>query len=601
MGSTLNTTLGIALNSMQATQTTISTISHNISNVHTEGFTRQQVMTSNVAIEGFGSGVIISDIRQITDRFLSERITTQISAVGYDASKSTFMDNLEVMFGTPGASTSLEKTIGSFFNQMSNLANAPDSTSLQLNTVKNAEFVAQSLNNLSNEITSAQTRADELINEDIISVNESIRKIHQLNNEIIALGVGTNGGENANDLVDERSRQINSIAKHLNINVIYDELNRANVSTETGRRLIDTSYVKLERSPAIAPSIFQDISTRPVNPDGSPGSVSFPILTDRMTDGGIKGLVDIRDTEMVNLLAEVNNLASTMIDGFNRIHSQGTSIPPQNTLTSGNGNELSGAGADITTELAINVGDSFDISIVDSATGAPVVTTLAAGGGAGSLSILASPTTLSDIAAAINANPDIGADVTASTIIDADGNEQLQITANNAAYGVVMKNNVGNVLGELGMNNFFTGTDASDIAVRDDIVTDPARIATARMRDSDGGVSSLDNRNIIELAQLNEKPMTFTAAGNLANQSKSFTEYYINISSNLAIRLQDTGKTQEFNEAILTDMETRMSSTSGVNIDEELSNLLIFQRSYQASARIITLVDELLETLVNIV
>ncbi|MFT7144660.1 MAG: flagellar hook-associated protein 1 FlgK [bacterium] len=139
------------------------------------------------------------------------------------------------------------------------------------------------------------------------------------------------------------------------------------------------------------------------------------------------------------------------------------------------------------------------------------------------------------------------------------------------------------------------------MAIRADIIADPARVATARMRDTDGGVSFLDNRNIIELALLSEAPVTFAAAGSLAVQSKSINEYFISISSNLAIRLQDTSKTQEFNEAILTDMETRLSGTAGVNIDEELSNLLVFQRSYQASARIISLVDEMLETLVNIV
>lgn len=601
MGATLNSTLGIALSSMQTTQTTISTISHNISNVHTDGYTRQQVMASNVSIDGFGAGVNISSIRQVTNTFLSERITEQISTVGYGNAQGTFMDNLEVLFGTPGANTSLEKVIGNFFSDLSNLANSPDSTSLQLNTVKNAEFVVQSLSNLNSEIISAQARADALIDAAIVETNAALIKIDELNKEIISLGITGAGGENPNDLVDERSRQIDTIANHFNVNVIYDSQNRAIVSTDTGRRLVDTSYVQLERSAAIAPSTFQDISTRSLLQSGELASTTFPILTNRMTSGSVKGLIDIRDTEMVNLLAEVNNLAANVIDSFNRIHSQGSSVPPTNSLTSGNGNELSTIGADVTAELDINVGDSFDISIVDIATGTPVTTTLLAGGGTGSLTITATPTSLTDIATAINANADINGDVTASVIIDVDGNEQLQITANNATHAVVMSNNIGNVIGELGMNNFFTGEDASDIAVRADIVSNPALIASARMRETDGGLSFLDNRNVIELAQLSEKPVTFGAAGNLGTQTSSLTEYFINISSNLAIRLQDSSKTQEFNEAILVDMETRFSATAGVNIDEELSNLLVFQRSYQASARIISLVDEMMETLVNLV
>lgn len=598
---TLNSTLNIALSALQTTQTTLSTVSHNISNVNTEGYVRQQVINGNVALGGFGGGVNITEIRQVVDRFLEGRITGQTSVVGYAQTQSDFFDNIEVIFGTPGSDASTEKVIGKFFNDLANLANAPDSTSLQLNAVKNGEFVVQSITGIATEIQAAQQRADDQINESIDEVNEAIKKIFDLNNEIVTLGMSSNGGANANDLLDERQRQVNTVAKHLNVNVLVDGLNRLSLTTETGRKLVDSSYVQLERIAPTPPSTFQDVGLRPIGNDGTPSTTVFPIVSSRLTSGGIKGLMDIRDVEMENILAEVNNLASTMIDSFNRIHSQGTGIPPLNQLTTGNGNELSGFGADVTTELNINVGDSFDISIVDIATGSPITTTLAAGGGAGPIAITAAPTSLTDIANAINANADIGADITAAVIIDADGFEQLQVTANNASYGVVMRNNVGNVTGELGINNFFTGNDATDMAVRADISADPARIASARMRETDGGVSFQDNRNMIALAQLSESPVSFGAAGGLAAQNKSMSEYFINISSNLAIRLDDSTSELEFQDVILSDMESRFLNTSGVNLDEELSNLLVYQRSYQASARIVSVVDELLQTLVNIV
>lgn len=598
---TLNSTLSIAMSALQTTQTTLSTVSHNITNVNTEGFVRQQVINGNVSIGGYGGGVNITEIRQVVDQYLASRITDQTSAMGYTSTQSNFFDNIEVIFGTPGAATSAEKVIGSFFNDLSSLANAPDSSSLQLNVVKKAEFAVQSITGISTEIRAAQIRADDQINEVLEATNESLKKIFELNNEIIALGIDRFGGANANDLLDERQRQINSVAQNFNINVIYDKLNRASLSTETGRKLVDSSYVQLERIAPAGTNVFQDIGARPIGSDGDPLTTTFPLITERMTDGGVKGLIDIRDVEMENLLAEIDNLASSMIDSFNRIHSQGTSIPPLNQLVTGNGNELSGFGIDITAELDINVGDSFDISIVDIATGAPISTTLTAGGGVGSISITAAPTTLADLAAAINANGDIGGNVTANVIIDLDGNEQLEITANNATHGVVFRNDVGNVAGEIGINNFFIGNDATDMAIRADIIAEPARIATARMRETDGGVSFQDNRNIIELAQLAETPISFVAAGNLSAQSRSVTEYFINISSTLAVRLEDSSSSLEFQEVVLKDMQSRFSSTSGVNLDEELANLLIYQRSYQASARIVSVVDELLQTLINLV
>jgi len=142
---TLNSTLNIALSALQTTQTTLSTVSHNISNVNTEGYVRQQVINGNVALGGFGGGVNITEIRQVVDRFLEGRITGQTSVVGYAQTQSDFFDNIEVIFGTPGSDASTEKVIGKFFNDLANLANAPDSTSLQLNAVKNGEFVVQSI------------------------------------------------------------------------------------------------------------------------------------------------------------------------------------------------------------------------------------------------------------------------------------------------------------------------------------------------------------------------------------------------------------------------------------------------------------------------
>lgn len=602
MGTTLSNTLNIALSALQTSQTTLSTISHNISNVNTEGYTRQTVVNGNVALEGYGGGVAIDAINQITDPVLKARLTDQISAMNYHTAQGQFLDNLEVIFGTPGSDTSFEKIMGGFFNDVATLANSPDSSSIQLEVVKNAEFIVDTLNKMYQELNEAQFRADAQIDNAIVDINKSIVKINELNTEIVALGVGSSrGGTNANDLIDARQREIDNIAQYMNVNVTYDELGRAVVVSEAGRRLVDTSYVQLERTSPAPGETFSDIGTRPIGGDGQPVNIVFPLLTDRMTDGALKGLIDIRDGEMLGLKEEINNLAAVMIDAFNNIHSQGTSIPPLNSLTSGNGNKLSGPGADLTAELNINVGDSFDISIVDIATGNPISTTFAAGGGTTSITITASPTTLNDVAAAINANPDIGADVTASVVIDANGDQQLQITANNSSYGVVLNNNTGNVLGALGMNNFFTGTSAEDISIRDDILANPARIATANMRESDGGVSFLDNRNVTALAKLAEESVSFGAAGSLSAQSSSLSEYYISISSNFAIRLQESAKSQDFNAAILNDFETRLSNIQGVNIDEELSNLLVFQRSYQASARIISVVDELYETLVNIV
>ena len=600
---TLTSSLAIGVNSMQTTQTALSTVAHNIANVNTDGFVRQEVITEGVSLGGFGAGVQIQTIRRTVDNLLQARITDQKSNVAYNKTTSNNMNDLEIMFGQPGASSSLEKVINNMFSELNTLANSPNTTSLKLNSVNTARFVVDSIRAITDELSAAQIRSDLIINDKITETNEALANIAALNNEIISIGIGQAGGVNANDLIDRRTREINIVANNIPVNIGTDELGRVRLTSENGRRLVDSNSVLLERIPAVAPAVFQGIATRPLLSDGSPGPATLTMSTENLSSGNIKGLVDFRDTRIPNLQAEVDELAARLITEFNLVHSQGSAVPPQNTLESGNGYMLSGAGADITlaTEMGVTPGGVFDISVVDIATGQPISTTLAAGGGTVSVTIPPGPLTLAGVAALINANPDVSADLTASTFVDPEGNSQLRITANNAANAIVLRNATGNPLGELGINNFFTGSDGTDIAIREDILADPSLIATARMRESDGGISFNDSRNIIELAQFADKAVAFNAAGTLGLRTETIAEYYVSITSSLAVDLKSNGDRLEFSENVLADMVDRNSSVSGVNMDEELSKLIILQNSYQASAKVISTIDEMLNILLNVI
>lgn len=606
---TLTATLGTALSGLQTSQASLSTVSHNIANVNTEGFSRQEVITSGVAISGFGSGVEVTAIRRITDNILNSRVTEKVSDVAYNKAFSEYLGTLQVAFGVPGSSSSTEKLINKMFTDFNALANSPESTSLQLNAVQNVEFVIDTLGTIDTQLQANADLADQQIDRELTNINSALERIDELNAQIVSINIGGSGGQNANDLLDERLRLVNFVSERLNVNQGTDEQGRLRLTTESGRRLVDTSYVQLERIPSAPGDPYLDIGARSVKTDGSLSNDVFQINTDTLTTGSIKALVEVRDTEVTRIQAELDELSAGMIREINLLHSQGTGIPPQNSFTSGNGVSLSGVGADITdpNEMGVTAGGLIDISVVDIATGTPIVTTLAAGGGTGSINIGASPVTLASIAAAINANADIGADVTASVVtvtLDGVPSPQLRVQANNASYGIVMANGAGspgNTLGELGMNNLLTGTDTRSMAVREDIAAEPSLFATARMRASDGGVSFQDNRNIIEMAALSDTSLNFDAAGGLPAKFDSFSGYFTSISGNLAIRISETESRIQFDENILADLEARSVEQSGVNMDEELAKLITFQNAFQASSRVISVIDELYETMVNII
>lgn len=598
----LSATLGLAVRSMQVNQSGLSTVSHNISNVNTAGYTRQEVVQGATAIGGFGAGVDIIDIRRTVDAVLQNNLIGQASELAYNATIYSGLKNAEVLFSQPGNENGIENLLGNFFDELSNLANYPDSSSQRIGVVTAASFIVDSITQIQQGLEGLQLETNKLIQDDIATVNAALKNIADLNTQIVAASSNTINGANANDLIDERERNIELVAEYLPINVTYSAEGRARVTTESGRTLVDYTAAQLEEVPFDPPGTFADIGVRPTKAGGDPGNTVFPLeldSTSRITSGRLKAMVEVRDVELPALMAEMDAFASELITQFNAIHSQGTGVPPVNSFTSGNGDLLSGAGADLTAELGLQAGSTFNISVVN-ADGDMVTTTLGAGGGAGAINLGPGPITYADIANAINTNPDIGGTVTASVIVDADGFPQLNIQETSGNY-VLLADETGNMLSAVGMNNFFTGRDASTIAIREDILSTPELVASARMRESDGGLSLFDNRNAIALSEFANTDISFAAAGGIGATTTTITGYFNDINGSLAIKLDNANDRQEFVQKVYNDISERIANTSGVNMDEELANMMLFQNAFQASARIITTIDELYDSLLAMV
>jgi flagellar hook-associated protein 1 FlgK len=280
-----------------------------------------------------------------------------------------------------------------------------------------------------------------------------------------------------------------------------------------------------------------------------------------------------------------------------------------NSLTSGITAGLAGTGSDILAGLGLSSANSFNLSVTDAqgnvVTGgtpaAPLTATISL-----TPTLPATTFSLADLATAINSSAigsttlGVGNGVTATASTDANGKPILTITAANGAQRVVMGNNNGNVLGALGMNNLFTGTDAASIAVKSSIAANPSLLPTGQMR-SDGGLSSLNAANITALSQLADTSIAFSAAGGLPGATVTGSGYANSIASNLAVQTSDAKSRSDFAGNVYTQLTQQMGSVSGVNLNEELSQMLIFQQGFQASAHIVSVVNDLMDTLFQVV
>ncbi|MCP5405310.1 MAG: flagellar hook-associated protein FlgK [Pseudomonadaceae bacterium] len=603
--STLSNALRIATGGLQNSQVGIGTISHNIVNANTQGFTRQVAQNSAVAYNGFGAGVQLGTIQRITDNFITARGLTSASDLDYATTTRSFLDNIEGSFSNASADGNLEDLVNGFFAATSQLANSPADGALRRNAVQSAVLLSDTIRGISQDMDDVQQRIDDQITAELTSINTILKRVYDLNVEIATQDANTANGANTNDLKDARAIQVDELAKRFGLQVSTSQNGSLRILTENGRKLVDEgTYVQLKRVGGSGP--FGDIVVQNVKVDGSLDPNTTPLYTNSMSTGRIKALIDVRDTTIPNLLAELNEFTSTFMTAFNSLHSQGSAIPPVATLQSGSTSGVTTTATDLFTELSASLaGATFHASVVNSQ-GDVIATTLGNGGAIAIPGV--GPFSLDDLATLINGNADVGnttlggtLGITATATTDSNGDPIIRLQTQTAGQYVVLSNVSGNALGLLGMNNFFTGADSNDIAVRSDIATNPDLVAVGRMRAEDGGLSSRSNANMLALSQLADTVLSFGAAGDLSAQNVNSAGYVGRIVSTLAVTIKDANSREAFAETIDTQIAELQSSLSGVNVNEELATMLVYQNSFQASARIVTVVNDLFDTLLGIV
>lgn len=206
---------------------------------------------------------------------------------------------------------------------------------------------------------------------------------------------------------------------------------------------------------------------------------------------------------------------------------------------------------------------------------------------------------LTDIANLVSLNVD---NVTASVIPDGAGS-RLRFASDDGASFTVTQAPTDSLLTDIGFGLADVGL-AGEIGIREDIVIQPSLISTGRLQfDETLGingeyVSSIgDNSVIEELAEALADPITFETAGGLGSQSVTFDTFgatIISASASLALTNETAIEAQQ---SFTDSIQFRADSVSGVNLDEELADLIIFQQAFNASAQVLSTISELIDTL----
>jgi len=292
------------------------------------------------------------------------------------------------------------------------------------------------------------------------------------------------------------------------------------------------------------------------------------------SSGELHGLLVSRDEVLGGLLDQLDDFAGTLAFEFNRIFSSGQGLHGYSTATSASyvtdaAKPLDEAGLEFTP-----VNGSFQILVYDSKTQTTQTADI-------QVHLLGddTDTTLQNLADAISQATPLRAAVTS------DG--KLTITSQSADQQFALANDTSGILAALGINTLFTGSTAGDLGINEAIASDPAKFAA-----SQGGIG-VDTANAVRLAEFPDQPIA-------SHHEESITTVYDRLVAGITQDSMVAHAAADGTRAFQQTLRGQKLATSGVSIDEEAISMINFQKAFQASARYIATLKDMLDMLVSL-
>jgi flagellar hook-associated protein 1 FlgK len=579
--STLRTAGLIAQSGLTAAQSSLTATAANVSNADTAGYTRKTTTQNATAVNstGIGSSVNVTGISRDVDTFLTRQIVSATSASAKADTLATYTAQIETIYGgldSSGDGASLASLIDDTASALTTAAASGSDSADRQAAVEELEAAVSAISTASVDIQKTRTQADEEIADTVEQANTAIQTIADLNDAIVkakASGIATS------DLEDQRDEALKSLASMIDVSYSLDSDGRMQVYTGSGAALVTSRAHLLEFSTT------SNISADTLYSEGelSGISVNGRDISDSISSGSLRALLDVRDSTLVDEQSRLDNLASSLIDTLNAISNSGTSYPPAEELTS-----------------------SGTVSASDALSGSGSFTLVATSDDtvASSLTIdLSSVSSVQDLIDTINASGSFTAEITSDgklNIASADNSQGIAIDQGDSAVG----SDGEGLSAYLGLNDLLTGTGADDIAVNQTIIDNPDLLQAAALSSTVVGeraVSSGDTSVLSSLADAFTSKQSLSSAGGLSSRTTTFSSYAGDIVS-AAARASSTASTKASTaESTLSDLVTAFSSQSGVNLDEETAATQSLETAYQAAAQVMSALQSMYDTLIDMV
>jgi flagellar hook-associated protein 1 FlgK len=571
----LLSSIQMGANSLQAQQLGLQVVGQNIANANTPGYSVETLglQPGPTARDGsvlLGSGVEVLGVQQQVDQFLNAQVRSGLSTqTGTGVSSQTYQQ-LESLFGElndTNNGTNLDSAMTSFFSSISQVLNDPADPTVRQLAVANGQTLATTFNQLSSSATQLRTSLNGQVENDAASVNNLLAQIGTLNTQIVQLQGGSGGaggsGNQAVGLTDQRNEALTNLSQLINITTQQQSDGTISVYN-SGQYLVDEGDV---RPVAVVNSTNDGLEVANLSLQGSNVPLSI-------TSGEVGGLINSRDQILGGFLDQLNSLAGTFASEFNQIYSTGQGLNGYTSVTGTTSVANPAAPLDAAGLPVTPVNGTFQVQVLNTTTGLTQTSQIEINENG-----LSNDTTLNSLADQLNGISGLSASVNSSG--------QLQVSTTSPDVQVAFAGDTSGALAALGINTFFSGNDAASLSVNSIVANDPSTFAA-----SAGGIG-VDTQVAQQLAGFASQPLA-SAGG------ATISDVYNSLAANVT---QGSSVAQSASSAASTyedSLQSQQQSISGVSLDTQTVEMLQYQQAYEASAKYISEIDSLLQTLTQL-
>ncbi|WP_026895469.1 flagellar hook-associated protein FlgK [Clostridiisalibacter paucivorans] len=610
--------LSIAISGLIANKRALDTTSHNISNVNNPNYVRQQVIQSASKYGRYGNfeigrGVDVQEIRQIRDSFLDMKYRDYSKDYGYWTAKNSVFEQVQDIFNEVSDS-GVQKVMDQFWNSWEELSKDPDNLTIRGMVKERGIAFTETVNHLYEQLDSLQINLNKDIKDGVNRINAISEEIANLNFNIRGIEAG---GIAANDYRDRRNQLIDELSQMINIEYYEDNTGTVNISVG-GKHIVNGNEYS-EISAEIDGSSYVDIYWKDTIKKGNPE------------------MVDLRGGELLGLLESRGNVKDTIIkDGNGTVNddvevtffgSYGDKSDYDTDIQNRGLGDIqineegftTGSLDDLVSYVQSNQyeeGDLFHKKIIVSYDGPPSDVTsknleILKNSGV-SVSIITTEGNMSKWSKVSDAtggrvfNKD---DVTAKELSQETTNtvsrhmgkvssfrevipmmkKKLNAFVNTIARNMNYVHRQGNTLtGETGLD-FFVAIDPSRPIEAGNIMVSKEMDSLNNIAASSTGDRG-DGKQAELISKLREEYM-FSEVNS--------DNYYRDIISSMGVAANEAVNMMDNNAIIRGEVDSKRRAISGVSLDEEMTNMLKYQHSYVANSRVINVIDEMIDIVVN--